>query len=117
MTMTSDQFSEEFARERASAHTDLASAHADPLGQASLVVGSDVWHLSIFGVIRITRDVFIQVILRGPRVCTATVRTPAVKSLNITARHLLDVVGAWLASGDQRDHVYLEYPDITEPSS
>jgi hypothetical protein len=117
MPMTSDQFSEVFARDRASLRAELASANSDSLGHTSIVVGSDVWYLSIFGVIRIANDVFVQVVLRGPRFCTATFRTPAVKSLGVTARQLLEVVGTWLASGDRRDHVYLECADIVDPPS
>jgi hypothetical protein len=98
-------------------HWDLAETLADSKRDASFVVGNDVWQLQVFGITQVGRDLFIQVVLRGPRFCTATVRARATSSARATAVQLLEAIGEWLTCADLRDHVYLECAEAREQAS
>lgn len=83
----------------------------------SIALGSDVWNLYMRGVVRISRDLFIQVAVLGPRVCTVTIRTRDVMVPGVTGQRLLDAIAEWLLSGGSGDHGYIELPEIVEPWS
>jgi hypothetical protein len=95
-------------------HRDLARQIATSTRPVSLTVGAVVWSMHVFGATRIGRDSFVQIALFGPRTCTITVRTPAVVVRNVTARQVLDAVGDWLAAGHERDHAWLELPEMVD---
>jgi len=84
---------------------------------ASLSVGSDSWDLYVFGVTPIGPDMFLQVALLGPRVCTLTVRAPAPIGNVATARRILSIVRDWIVANDDADQAYLELPHVAELAS
>jgi hypothetical protein len=87
---------------------DLAQQLRTTVETTSLTVGADRWKLYVFGVVRVGRELFIQIALLGPRACTVTVRARAPIVPGVTVPQVLDVVGAWLLTGDASDHAYLE---------
>jgi hypothetical protein len=87
---------------------DLTSILRHSAAHASLSVGSDCWNLYVFGVTPVGSDMFVQVALLGPRVCTLTVRAPAPIGNVATARCLLAIIRDWILANDQSDQAYLE---------
>ena len=67
------------------------------------------WQLAIVGVTRVGRDLFIQMLLRGPDVVTAVVRVEAVVR-GETARKILETICAWLERRVDEPHAFLEVP-------
>ncbi len=84
---------------------------SDPQRSVSLTVGSSVWQMYVYGVTRVGRELFIQAALFGPRTCTAVVHVAARRTRRDASREVLRLITGWLASGDLRDHVFLESPD------
>jgi hypothetical protein len=96
---------------------ELAAIVRASTAHASLSVGSTSWDLYLYGVTPVGRDIFLQVALLGPRVCTLTVRAPAPIGNVATARRVLAVVHDWIRSDDPSDQAYLELPHFTELAS
>ncbi|HEY7290613.1 MAG TPA: hypothetical protein VH583_12330 [Vicinamibacterales bacterium] len=86
---------------------DLSNIVRTP-AHASLTVGDDQWKLYIYGLTRVGADVFLQIALIGPRVCTMTVRAPAPIGNPTTARRVLAGVHDWLESHESADQGYVE---------
>jgi len=89
--------------------------HSTP-AHASLHVGADLWRMYIFGLTRVGRDIFMQVALIGPRICTVTVRAVAPIGNPATARRVLNAVHEWLQAGGDGDQAYLELTDAPAPA-
>ena len=86
----------------------LRTAH-EPL---SIVVGSDIWDLYVFGVTRVQHDWWVQIVAVGPRSCTVTVRVGAAKGRGAAAHEIVRLVRDWLLEGDVSDHAFLEHPAL-----
>jgi hypothetical protein len=96
---------------------ELAAVVSASAPHASFVVGAERWDLYISGVRRVDRDMFLQLALVGPRICTVTVRAPAPIGNTATARRVLGVVQDWLRTHDRADQAYLELSTATELAS
>lgn len=81
---------------------------ADSGHELSMTIGDTVWRMYVYGVTRVGRELFIQTALFGPRTCTAVVHVTTQRTRRQAAREVLDLIAEWLASGDSRDHVFLE---------
>jgi len=75
---------------------------------ASLTVDGDDWKLYVYSLTRVGPDIFLQLALLGPRVCTMTVRAPAPIGNPATARRVLAGVHDWLLSHERAEQGYLE---------
>jgi hypothetical protein len=96
---------------------ELAAIVGASPAHASLSVGSDSWDLYVYGVTPVGRDLFLQLTLLGPRVCSLTVRAPAPIGNVATARRVLAAVHDWILSNDDSDQAYLELSQISELAS
>jgi len=96
---------------------ELARIVGSAPAHASMRVGTESWNLYIYGVTRVGHDLFLQLALLGPRVCTLTVRAPAPIGNVVTARRVLAVVHDWIQSDDSSEHGYLEISRLTELAS
>jgi hypothetical protein len=84
---------------------------------ATIDIGADRWKVYIFGVSRVAADVFLQVAVVGPRVCTLTVRARAPIGNRFTARRVIAGIRDWVLSGDEGTQAYLELHDANERAS
>jgi hypothetical protein len=75
---------------------------------ASLTVDGNDSRRYVYSLTGMGPDVFLQLALLGPRVCTMTVRAPAPIGNPATARRVLAGVRDWLLSYDATDQGYLE---------
>jgi hypothetical protein len=91
----------------------LRTAH-EPL---SIVVGSDIWDLYVFGVTRVQRDWWVQIAAVGPRSCTLTVHVESAKGRGAAAHEIVKLVKDWLLEGDACDHAFLEHPKVEARAS
>jgi hypothetical protein len=91
----------------------LRTAH----GPLSIVVGSEIWDLYVFGVTRVQRDWWVQIAAVGPRSCTVTVRVDAVKGRGAAAHEIVRLITQWLLEGDGGDHAFLEHPALEARAS
>jgi hypothetical protein len=91
----------------------LRTAH-EPL---SIVVGSDIWDLYVFGVTRVQRDWWVQIAVVGPRSCTVTVRVDSAKGRGAAAHEIVRLITAWLLEDDPSDHAFLEHPSLQARAS
>jgi len=91
----------------------LRTAH-EPL---SIIVGSDIWDLYVFGVTRVQRDWWVQIALVGPRSCTVTVRVDSARGRASAAHEIVKLVREWLLAGDVTDHAFLEHPGVEARAS
>jgi hypothetical protein len=91
----------------------LRTAH-EPL---SIVVGSDIWDLYVFGVTRVQHDYWVQIAAVGPRSCTVTVRVDAAKGRGAAAHDIVKLVTDWLLEDDANDHAFLEHPRVEARAS
>ena len=96
---------------------ELAAMVGASAPHASLSVESISWDLYGFGVTPIDRDMFLQIAVVGPRVCTLTVRAPAPIGNVATARRILGIVHDWILANCDSDQAYLELPRIAELAS
>ena len=96
---------------------ELARIVGSATAHASLSIGPDSWNLYIYGVTPVGRDMFLQLALLGPRVCTLTVRAPAPIGNVVTARRILAVIHDWILSDDDSNQAYLELPRVSEMAS
>ncbi len=96
---------------------ELAAVVGASPAHASLSVGSESWNLYVYGVTPVGRDIFLQLALLGPRVCSLTVRAPAPIGNVATARQVLAAVQDWILSNDDSDQAYLEVSQISELAS
>lgn len=97
---------------------ELSHVVNSPAAHASLIVDSDRWDLYVFGVTPVGRDMFLQLALIGPRICTVTVRARAPIGNISTARGVLAVVRDWIESShDDADQAYLELAVVSELAS
>jgi hypothetical protein len=83
----------------------LRTAH-EPL---SIIVGSDIWDLYVFGVTRVQRDWWVQIAVVGPRACTVTVRVDSAHGRSVAAHEIVKLITAWLLEDDPSDHAFLEH--------
>jgi hypothetical protein len=83
----------------------------------SIAVGSDIWDLYVFGVTRVQRDWWVQIVVVGPRACTVTVRVDSSNGRGAAAHEIIKLVSAWLLEGDTSDHAFLEYPSLQARAS
>jgi hypothetical protein len=91
----------------------LRTAH-EPL---SILVGSDIWDLYVFGVTRVQHDWWVQIALVGPRSCTVTVRVDSTKGRAAAAHEIVRLVKDWLLESDGCDHAFLEHPALIARAS
>jgi hypothetical protein len=91
----------------------LRTAH-EPL---SIVVGSDIWDLYVFGVTHVQRDWWVQIAAVGPRSCTVTVRVDSTKGRAAAAHDIVMLIRDWLLEGDGSDHAFLEHPKVEARAS
>ena len=96
---------------------ELAAMVGTAPPHASLSIGSESWDLYVFGVTPVGRDMFLQIAVVGPRVCTLTVRAPAPVGNVTTARRILAIVHDWILANGDSDQAYLELPRIAELAS
>jgi hypothetical protein len=82
----------------------LRAAH-EPL---TIMVGSEVWDLYVFGVTKVARDWWVQIALVGPRSCTVTVRVASTNGRGAAAHEIITLVTRWLLENDASDHAFLE---------
>ena len=83
----------------------------------SIVVGSNVWDLYVFGVTRVQKDWWVQMAAVGPRACTVTVRVDASDGRGAAAHEIIRLVTDWLRQGDASDRAFLEYPVLEARAS
>ena len=83
----------------------------------SIVVGSDVWDLYVFGVTRVQKDWWVQMAAVGPRACTLTVRVDASDGRGAAAHEIIRLVTDWLRQDDASDRAFLEYPALEARAS
>ena len=101
----------------------------------SIAVGSNIWDLYVFGVTRVQRDWWVQIVVVGPRACTVTVRVDSANggsslsdaisdggrsSANgrgAAAHDIIKLVTAWLLEDDASDHAFLEHPGLRARAS
>jgi len=91
----------------------LRTAH-EPL---SILVGSNIWDLYVFGVTRVHRDWWVQIAVVGQRACTVTVRVDSARGRGAAAREIVKLVTAWLLEDTSSDHAFLEHPDLEARAS
>jgi hypothetical protein len=91
----------------------LRTAH-EPL---SILVGSDVWDLYVFGVTKVARDWWVQIALVGPRSCTVTVRVASANGRGAAAHEIISLVTRWLLEDDASDHAFLEQSSLEARAS
>jgi hypothetical protein len=97
---------------------ELSHVVNSPAAHASLLVDSYRWDLYVFGVTPVGRDMFLQLALVGPRICTVTVRARAPIGNISTARGVLAAVRDWIESSqDDADQAYLELSTASELAS
>ena len=82
----------------------LRAAH-EPL---SILVGSDVWDLYVFGVTKVARDWWVQIAVVGPRSCTVTVRVAAASGRGAAAHQIISLIREWLLEDGVSEHAFLE---------
>jgi hypothetical protein len=87
------------------------------MAHATLEIGSDRWKLYVFGVSRVGPDMFVQVAVIGPRICTVTVRARAPIGNRETARRVLAVVRDWMSTRADEHQAYLELEDVNQRAS
>jgi hypothetical protein len=83
----------------------------------SIAVGSDIWDLYVFGVTRVHRDWWVQIVVVGPRACTVTVRVDSSSGRGAAAHEIIKLVTAWLLENDSSDHAFLEHPVVQARAS
>jgi hypothetical protein len=91
----------------------LRTAH-EPL---AVVVNDEIWDLYVFGVTRIQRDWWVQIVVVGSRVCTVTVRVDSACGRGAAAHEIIRLVTAWLRDGDLSEHAFLEHPNVEARAS
>jgi hypothetical protein len=96
---------------------ELAAMVGTSAPHASLSADSESWDLYVFGVTSVGHDMFLQIAVVGPRVCTLTVRAPAPIGNVATARRILAIVHDWIVANRDVDQAYLELPRIAELAS
>jgi hypothetical protein len=82
----------------------LRLAH-EPL---SILVGTEVWDLYVFGVTKIARDWWVQIAMVGPRSCTVTVRVAAANGRGAAAHQIIALIREWLLEDGTSEHAFLE---------
>lgn len=83
----------------------------------SIAVGSNIWDLYVFGVTRVQRDWWVQIVVVGPRACTVTVRVDSSSGRGAAAHEIIKLVTAWLLEDDASDHAFLEHPGLRARAS
>jgi hypothetical protein len=83
----------------------------------SIAVGSDIWDLYVFGVTRVQRDWWVQIVVVGPRACTVTVRVDSSNGRGAAAHEIIKLVSAWLLEDNTSDHAFLEHPGLQARAS
>ena len=83
----------------------------------SIAVGSNIWDLYVFGVTRVQRDWWVQIVVVGPRACTVTVRVDSSNGRGAAAHEIIKLVTAWLLEDDTSDHAFLEHPALRARAS
>ena len=83
----------------------------------SIAVGSNIWDLYVFGVTRVQRDWWVQIVVVGPRACTVTVRVDSANGRGAAAHEIIKLVTAWLLEDDTSDHAFLEHPAVEARAS
>jgi hypothetical protein len=83
----------------------------------SVSLGSNIWDLYVFGVTRVQRDWWVQIVVVGPRVCTVTVRVDSSNGRGAAAHEIIKLVTAWLLEDDTSDHAFLEHPGLRARAS
>lgn len=96
---------------------ELAALIQEAAPHATLEVGADLWKLYIYGVFRVEQDMFLQLAVTGPWVCTLTVRARAPIGNRETSRRVLAVVRDWILARGDDDRAYLELPCVRELAS
>lgn len=92
---------------------ELRTTH-EPL---SIAVGSNIWDLYVFGVTRVQRDWWVQIVVVGARACTVTVRVDSSNGRGAAAHEIIKLVTAWLLEDDKSDHAFLEHPGLRARAS
>lgn len=77
-----------------------------------LHVDGEEWRLSIAGVTPIGREIFVQLALVGPAVCTVVIRAHAIVR-GVTARQILETVCEWLLHRGDARHAVLDVGGAT----
>jgi hypothetical protein len=95
------------------AERQLRTAH-EPL---SIVVGTEIWDLYVFGVTRVQHDWFVQIVVVGSRACVVTVRVDSARGRAAAAREIVRLVSRWLLEDDTSDHAFLEHRSLNERAS
>lgn len=80
----------------------------------ALHVNGAEWCFAIESVKRIGRELFIQIGLRGPDICSMTVRVRDRIVFGVTAPQILNLACDWLLTRGSAKHVYL---DLAEPGT
>jgi hypothetical protein len=83
----------------------------------SVMVGSEIWDLYVFGVTRVQQDWWVQMAVIGPRACTVTVRVDASRGRGVAAHDIIALVTDWLRQDGVGDRVFLEHPALEARAS
>ena len=83
----------------------------------SIVVGSDIWDLYVFGVTHVQRDWWVQIAVVGSRTCTVTVRVDAAGGRAAAAREIIRLVTVWLLEDRTSDKAFLEHTALEARAS
>ncbi len=83
----------------------------------SILIGTDIWDLYVYGVTRVQSDWWVQMAVVGPRACTVTVRVNSTKGRGAAAHEIVKLVTEWLREDDGSEHAFLEYAALAARAS
>ena len=79
----------------------------------ALHIAGEEWLFSIASVKRIGRELFLQIALQGPALCSLTVHLRDSVVLGVTAQKILNAACDWLLSRGEATHGYVDLADVS----
>jgi hypothetical protein len=95
----------------------LYATHADGQGPVSLHVSGAEWRFSIASVKRMGRDLFLQIALQGPAICSLTVHVRDRIVFGVTAPRILTASCEWLLTRGAATHGYIDLAEGGSPGT
>jgi hypothetical protein len=79
----------------------------------ALHIAGEEWLFSIASVKRIGRELFLQIALRGPALCSLTVHLRDRVVFGVTAPQILNAACDWLLSRGEATHGYVDLANVS----